>query len=93
MFRLYGNVRISWLDDTSCFVALHNRENATGLLKTIGKHEGVTMTSYADFKSKQNVSIRLIEDGFGIMLNQRTLLARVPVVTQIDGVAFKTLEC
>ncbi|KAG4073427.1 hypothetical protein HA402_000651 [Bradysia odoriphaga] len=50
IFRLYGNVRISWLDDTSCFVALHNRENATGLLKTIGKHEGVTIISFADYK-------------------------------------------
>ncbi|KAJ6643112.1 Poly(A)-specific ribonuclease PARN, partial [Pseudolycoriella hygida] len=52
MFRTYGNVRISWLDDTSCFVALHNRENATGLLKVIGKYEGVTMVSFADYKAK-----------------------------------------
>lgn len=60
IFRLYGNVRISWVDDTSCFVALHNRENATGLLKTIGNHEGVTIISFADFKKRESVSNMLI---------------------------------
>lgn len=49
-FRNYGSIFVGWINETSAYVALHNRENSLVVLKTIGKTPGVTIMSYDDFK-------------------------------------------
>lgn len=46
-FRKYGSVFIRWINNTSAFVALNNRENAPILLKTITATKGVKITTFA----------------------------------------------
>uniref|UniRef100_A0A182NHZ9 Poly(A)-specific ribonuclease RNA-binding domain-containing protein n=1 Tax=Anopheles dirus TaxID=7168 RepID=A0A182NHZ9_9DIPT len=48
-FKPFGPVHISWLDNTSAFVSLHNRNAASSVLKTIGYHVGLKVYSFAQF--------------------------------------------
>lgn len=48
-FRKYGSVFIRWIDSTSAFVALNNRENAPILLKTIGVTKGVKVSTFSTY--------------------------------------------
>uniref|UniRef100_A0A182JQ87 Poly(A)-specific ribonuclease RNA-binding domain-containing protein n=1 Tax=Anopheles christyi TaxID=43041 RepID=A0A182JQ87_9DIPT len=48
-FKPFGPVHVSWLDNTSAFVALHNRIAASSVLKTIGYHTGFKVYNFAQF--------------------------------------------
>lgn len=50
-FRKYGPVFIRWIDNTSAFVSLMNRENAPILLKSIGSTKGVKISTFSTFIS------------------------------------------
>lgn len=52
-FRQFGNVYITWLTDTTAYVALIQRENAVIVLKKIGYTEGVKILTFKDFKVSQ----------------------------------------
>ncbi|XP_040151331.1 poly(A)-specific ribonuclease PARN-like isoform X1 [Anopheles arabiensis] len=48
-FKPFGPVHVSWLDNTSAFVALHNRSAASSVLKMIGYHSGFKVYNFAQF--------------------------------------------
>lgn len=48
-FRKYGPVQIRWIDNSSAFVSLINRENAPVLLKTITATKGVKVSTYSTY--------------------------------------------
>lgn len=48
-YRKYGPVQIRWIDSSSAFVALINRENSTILLKTIEKTKGVKVSTFSTY--------------------------------------------
>lgn len=48
-FRKYGPVQIRWIDSSSAFVALINRENSTILLKTIQATKGVKVSTFSTY--------------------------------------------
>lgn len=48
-FRKYGPVQIRWIDSSSAFVSLINRENSTILLKTIEKTKGVKLSTFSTY--------------------------------------------
>lgn len=48
-FRKFGPVFIRWIDNTSAFVSLNDRENAPILLKTIETAKGVKVISFAAY--------------------------------------------
>ncbi|XP_053675532.1 poly(A)-specific ribonuclease PARN-like [Anopheles nili] len=48
-FKPFGLVHVSWLNDTSAFVSLHNRIASSSVLKTIGYHAGFKVYSFAQF--------------------------------------------
>lgn len=48
-FRKYGPVQIRWVDSSSAFVALINRENSTILLKTIEKTKNVKVSTFSTY--------------------------------------------
>lgn len=53
-FRNYGQVFISWVNETSAFVTLHNRDYAAAVLKTIDKSNAAfTICTLTQFKAKQ----------------------------------------
>uniref|UniRef100_A0A1Q3F3P1 Putative polya-specific ribonuclease n=1 Tax=Culex tarsalis TaxID=7177 RepID=A0A1Q3F3P1_CULTA len=53
-FRNYGQVYISWVNETSAFVTLHNRDYAAAVLKTIDKSNAAfTICTLNQFKAKQ----------------------------------------
>lgn len=55
-FRNYGQVFISWVNETSAFVTLHNRDHAAAVLKTIDKSNvAFTICTLNQFKAKQQV--------------------------------------
>lgn len=49
-FRKYGAVFIRWVDSSSAFVSLMNRENAPILLKTIGTTKGVKVSTFSTYR-------------------------------------------
>lgn len=48
-FSKFGPVYIRWIDNTSAFVSLANRENAPILLKTIGTTKGVKVSTFSTY--------------------------------------------
>uniref|UniRef100_A0A182WJC2 Poly(A)-specific ribonuclease RNA-binding domain-containing protein n=1 Tax=Anopheles minimus TaxID=112268 RepID=A0A182WJC2_9DIPT len=48
-FKPFGPVHVSWMDSTSGFVSLHNRNAASSVLKKIGYHAGFKVYSFAQF--------------------------------------------
>uniref|UniRef100_A0A182LTX0 Poly(A)-specific ribonuclease RNA-binding domain-containing protein n=1 Tax=Anopheles culicifacies TaxID=139723 RepID=A0A182LTX0_9DIPT len=48
-FKPFGPVHVSWMDSTSGFVSLHNRNAASSVLKSIGYHTGFKVYSFAQF--------------------------------------------
>jgi poly(A)-specific ribonuclease len=52
-FKNYGPVQISWINSTEAFVSLHNKENASCVIKTIVKSNGFEIMSYADFHEQE----------------------------------------
>lgn len=53
-FSKYGNVHSAWLSPSICYVALHNREHAPIVMKTIQLCEGVTIQTFTDYQAKRN---------------------------------------
>lgn len=51
IFQKFGNVYVAWINKTSAYIALHNRENATIVLKMIDRADGFTIMTMADFKA------------------------------------------
>ena len=51
-FRNFGQIYVSWLNETSAFVSLNCKENALILLKTIGYTADVKIKKYDDFKKE-----------------------------------------
>lgn len=48
-FRKYGPVQIRWIDSSSAFVALVNRENSSILIKTIENTKGVKVSTFSTY--------------------------------------------
>lgn len=48
-FKPFGSVHLTWMDNTSAFVTLHNRTASSLVLKTIGYHTGFSIYSFAQF--------------------------------------------
>jgi poly(A)-specific ribonuclease len=53
-FKNYGPIQISWVDSTTAFVSLYNRENSSCVIKTIAKPNGFQIESFDEFHRKQN---------------------------------------
>lgn len=51
-FRNYGPVQIAWVDNSTAFVSLYNKENSSCVIKTIGKVNGFEIKSFADYQSE-----------------------------------------
>lgn len=52
-FANYGHVQIFWVDSSSAYIALTQREMTTCLLKTITKLPGCEIQSFKDFKANK----------------------------------------
>lgn len=51
-FRNYGPIHIAWVDNTTAFVSLHNKENSSCVIKTIGKFNGFEVKSFVDYQTE-----------------------------------------
>lgn len=47
MFKNYGPITTSWIDDSSALIALHNKENASCVVKTISRPNGFEIMTFA----------------------------------------------
>lgn len=60
-FRKYGPIQIRWIDDTSAFIALIHRENASVLMLTYEKPKGVEVSTFSTYRkihgTEEDVSI------------------------------------
>ncbi|XP_005103432.1 poly(A)-specific ribonuclease PARN [Aplysia californica] len=55
LFQPYGTIQISWLSDSSAFVALHKKENAEIALKALSQETGVfRVVSYASHQRNRS---------------------------------------
>ncbi|KAJ8318566.1 hypothetical protein KUTeg_003657 [Tegillarca granosa] len=56
LFQPYGNIFIGWLDDTSAYAALSNKDNTPDVLKSLCSQENnvYKVIPYDQFKSKNN---------------------------------------
>lgn len=54
-FKNYGPIQISWVDSTTAFVSLYNRENSSCVVKTIAKPNGFLIESFDEFHRKQTM--------------------------------------
>ncbi|NP_001153677.1 poly(A)-specific ribonuclease [Bombyx mori] len=50
LFSPFGPITVQFIDDTSAFVALARREQATSVSKALAKHSKITLTSYYKYK-------------------------------------------
>jgi poly(A)-specific ribonuclease len=50
IFKNYGAVNVAWVDSTSAFVSLYNKENSSCVIKTIKKAAGFEIKSFADYQ-------------------------------------------
>lgn len=57
-FRNYGPVQVAWVDNTSAFVSLYNKENSSCVIKTIGKLNGFEIKSFADYHTESQRMIK-----------------------------------
>ncbi|CAE1324447.1 PARN [Acanthosepion pharaonis] len=56
LFMPFGNVQLSWINDNSAYVALHNKDNAEMVLKTLNQAETYRVISYSESKRKKVLS-------------------------------------
>ena len=56
LFKNYGPIFISWKSNTSAFVALHNRENFSCVLKTIFRADGFSIKTFQDYQKQVETS-------------------------------------
>lgn len=52
-FKNYGPIQISWVDSSSAFISLYNRENSSCVIKTIAKPPGFEVQAFEEFLKKQ----------------------------------------
>lgn len=52
-FKNYGPIQISWVDSSTAFISLYNRENFSCVIKTIAKPHGFEIESFDEFHKKQ----------------------------------------
>ena len=50
-FKNYGPVNLTWQSNTSAFISLYNKENASCVLKTISRPAGFEVQSLAEFQA------------------------------------------
>lgn len=53
-FKNYGPVNISWVNNSSAFISLYNKENASCVLKTISRPGGFEIQSFAEYQAMDN---------------------------------------
>lgn len=51
LFQKFGNIYVAWINQTTAYIALHNRENATIVLNMIDRVDGFTIMTMADYKA------------------------------------------
>nr|CAI5860607.1 unnamed protein product [Callosobruchus analis] len=51
LFSPFGNVYVSWIDETSAYVTLHKKEQAATVLNTLSKAESYKIMTYAKRKA------------------------------------------
>ncbi|KXJ67919.1 hypothetical protein RP20_CCG007690 [Aedes albopictus] len=54
-FRNYGQVHVNWVNSSSAFVTLHNRDYASHVIKTIDK-ASISICTLTQFKAKQQLA-------------------------------------
>lgn len=52
LFMPFGNIQLSWINDNTAYVALHNKDNAEMVLKTLNQAETYKVISYSESKRK-----------------------------------------
>lgn len=52
-FKNYGPVNIAWVNSTSGFISLYNKENASCVLKTIGRPADFEIQSFAEYQATE----------------------------------------
>lgn len=50
-FKNYGPVNISWVNNSTAFISLYNKENASCVLKTISRPGGFEIQTFADYQA------------------------------------------
>ncbi|KAH9505297.1 hypothetical protein Btru_059193 [Bulinus truncatus] len=56
LFQPYGNIQVSWLSDTSCYVALYKKDNAKSAIKALSQSTGpYHVVSYAFHHRSKNL--------------------------------------
>lgn len=53
-FKNFGPVHVAWVDNITAFVSLHNRENASCVIKTISKPAGFEIKSFVEYQAAEN---------------------------------------
>lgn len=53
-FRKFGSVFIRWINQTSAYVALNNRENSSILLDSVAKVKGVRVITFEQHSKETN---------------------------------------
>lgn len=74
MFKNYGPITISWIDDSSAYIALYNKENASCVVKTISHPPGFEIMTFAQhmmFDTKK--PMKRPSDAITTETKQRTL--------------------
>lgn len=51
-FKNYGPVQVAWVDNSTAFVSLINKENSSCVIKTIGKVPGFEIKTFADYQNE-----------------------------------------
>ncbi|GAB0088463.1 PARN [Sergentomyia squamirostris] len=53
-FKNFGPIQIKWINETSAYVALQQREYSQSVMKSIGRYPGVTVVPYAEYEDAQS---------------------------------------
>lgn len=53
-FKNYGPVNVTWQGNSSAFIALYNKENASCVLKTISRPPAFEIQTFAEFQAADN---------------------------------------
>ncbi|XP_055624362.1 poly(A)-specific ribonuclease PARN-like isoform X2 [Toxorhynchites rutilus septentrionalis] len=102
-FRNYGPIHVSWVNNTSAFVTLHNRDYASHVIRTIEKSQ-INICTFNQFKAKQQrTGIKRRHDSGGPDREQQQQLQQqpkgseekeeeatlaLPKVNKVDGLNF-----
>lgn len=53
-FKNYGPVNISWVNNSTAFISLYNKENSSCVLKTISRPNGFEIQTFAEYQAADN---------------------------------------